>query len=414
MSFRQISLFSFPSLLQTSIYRYIAHFLAEARSLLARVREAIYAEYGVASSTLTPDQLQTRNREFGIHIIPSSDTTSTKAIDASNGAAWMHEPSYNALVKKLLNAMITNDHFFVILGGHSAAAGHGNNFHQSYMMQFHEIMEPIFDRLGMILVSANRAQGGMGTVQASLAGQTIYGEKDVMLWDSSMTEKSAGAQELFMRQMLLTGHRVPILLDVGGGKVTMDRIRQESGAHVGGLTTGNPSILAQTTSVEQAETLPFALRHLFCANGVQSCSDAKYKYTAECWTARVDVEPAKNQNEKYGSQGERIIVTVSSLHEVNLIPPPFLQCLPFLVSWHPGNRSHQWIARKLSLLFLHALDEAINLWENAAATDGNPLPGKYWHLAEEENAIRSKLRNVDLDSTGKLVWCHARSSFECA
>jgi hypothetical protein len=185
-------------------------------------------------------------------------------------------------------------------------------------------MEPIFDLLGMVLVSANRAQGGMGTVQASLAGQTIYGEKDVMLWDSSMTEKSVGAQELFMRQMLLTGHRVPILLDVGGGKGTMDRIHQESGAHVGGLTTGNPSIFAQTTSVEQAETLPFALRHLFCASGVQTCSDAKYKYTAECWTDRVDVKPAKTQNEKYGSQGERIILTVSILPEVNFKPPPFL------------------------------------------------------------------------------------------
>ena len=54
----------------------------------------------------------------------------------------MHDVSYDALVKKLLNAMMTNDHFFVVLGGHSAAAGHGNNFHQSYMMQFQELMEP--------------------------------------------------------------------------------------------------------------------------------------------------------------------------------------------------------------------------------------------------------------------------------
>jgi hypothetical protein len=293
---------------QKKTYRYISHFLAEARALVSRVREAIYAEYGVATSALTPEQLQKRNTELGVYLIPSSENNSAKSIDASKGAAWMHEPSFHALVKKLLNAMITNDHFYVILGGHSAAAGHGNNFHQSYMMQFQDIMEPIFDRLGMVLVSANRAQGGMGTVQASLAGQTIYGEKDVMLWDSSMTEKSVGAQELFMRQMLLTGHRVPILLDVGGGKNTMDRIRDESGAHVGGLTTGNPSVLAQTTSVEQAKTLPFALRHLFCASGVQTCSDAKYKYTAECWTERVDVEPAKKQNEKYGSQGASIHV----------------------------------------------------------------------------------------------------------
>lgn len=71
------------------------------------------------------------------------------------------------------------------------------------------------------------------------------------------------------------------------------------------------------------------------------------------------------------------------------------------VSWHPGNRSHQWVARKLSLLFLHALDEAINVWEKAASSEGNPLPGRYWHLSEEENAIREKLLNVNVSTTGK-------------
>jgi hypothetical protein len=240
---------------------------------------------------------------MGIHIIKPDDAYA-KAIDAAQGVAWMHEPSYHALVKKLLNAMMTNDHFFVTLGGHSAAAGHGNNFHQSYMMQFQSVMEPVFDRLGMVLVSANRAQGGMGTAQAALAGGGVYGEKDVMLWDSSMTEKSNGMQDLFMRQMLLTGHRVPVLLDIGGGKGIMDAIHKESGAHAGGITGGTPSLMALTTSAEQAETLPFALRHLFCDKGVSTCGEGQYKYNAHCWTERVDVEPETKQNEGYGSQGE--------------------------------------------------------------------------------------------------------------
>jgi hypothetical protein len=283
--------------------RYIKNFLTEAKALISRVKEAIYAEYGVPTSTLTPEQLQQRNIQLGIHTVKASDPAA-KSIDAAQGVAWMHESSFEALAKKLLNAMMTNDHFFVTLGGHSAAAGHGNNFHQSYMMQFQEVMEPVFDRLGMVLVSANRAQGGMGTLQAALAGETIYGQKDVVLWDSSMTEKGGGNQDLFHRQMLLTGHRVPILLDMGGGKGTMDAIHTESGAHVGGITLGTPSIFATTKSVEQAETLPFALRHLFCENGVTTCTDAKYKYAAACWTDRSDIEPGTAQNEAYGSQGK--------------------------------------------------------------------------------------------------------------
>ena len=51
----------------------------------------------------------------------------------------------------------------------------------------------------------------MGTLQAALAGNGIYGERDFMLWDSSMTEKDGKAQDVFLRQALLSGQRVPIL-----------------------------------------------------------------------------------------------------------------------------------------------------------------------------------------------------------
>jgi len=355
---------------------YVQNLLDEARKLIHRVQEGIYAEYGWATASLTEEQLSERKVNFGVHLLPQ-DEPHSKSVDASMGIAWMYEDSFRHFVKKLLNALITNDHFFVILGGHSAAAGHGNNFHQSYMMQFHEIMEPVFDRLGMVLVSANRAQGGMGTLQASLAGTSIYGEKDFMLWDSSMTEKGGGHQDVFFRQMMLTGHRTPILFDMGGGKPTLDNLHDEVGAYVGGLTMGNPSHIEQTTSVEQAKQLPFAVAHLFCASGNDSCNSIENKYNAHCWTDRVDIEPSTVQSEKYGSQ----------------------------VSWHPGFRTHKWIGRRLALVFLHALEEALTLWEKTASTEGNPLDGKHWHISQEEQDIREKLKQADASKTacGQLM-----------
>jgi hypothetical protein len=104
--------------LHTNHFRYIKGFLTEAKALVTRVKEAIYAEYGVATSTLTSDQISQRDIQLGVHIVKESDPPA-KGIDPSKGVAWMHESSFIALVKKLLNAMITNDHFFVILGGHS-------------------------------------------------------------------------------------------------------------------------------------------------------------------------------------------------------------------------------------------------------------------------------------------------------
>ncbi|KAK1739865.1 hypothetical protein QTG54_009624 [Skeletonema marinoi] len=350
---------------------YITNFITEAKALLHRVREGIYAEYGWATSSLTSEQIDQRNVFLGVHIASEMD-----GIGPDKGVAWIYKDSFDALVKKLMNAMMTNDHFFVTLGGHSAAAGHGNNFFQSYMMQFHDVMEPVFDRLGMVLVTANLAQGGMGTLQAVLAGVDVYGEKDFMVWDSSMTEKGP-LQDVFGRMMLLSGHRVPILFDIGGGKGFMDALRKEVGAHVGGITSGNPH-LKETESLEQAATLPHALQHLFCKGGVPTCGQTQFKYNASCWTDRVDVEtPPTAQNKGYGGQAK----------------------------WHPGNRSHQLIGRRMTLLFLRALDEAMNIWLRATVSEGSPLDGKYWHLAEEENKIRDALKSGNATATpcGELM-----------
>jgi len=318
---------------------YITNFIKEGKALIKRVTDAISDEYGWD----TPEKVG------GIEI-PDATNEDRKQIGGKMNVAWMYANSFNALAKKLLNAMLTNDHFFVTLGGHSAAAGHGNNFWQSYMMEFQRVMEPVFDRLGMVLVSSNRAQGGMGTLQAALAGTGIYGDPDFMLWDSSMTEKDGKAQDVFFRQAVLSGERVPILFDMGGGRGMMDKLRDQVGAHIGGIHT--VAIFPQFKNT----TIDFSDK----------------KYNAACWTDRVDVEPPVEQYPGFGGQA----------------------------SWHPGNWVHQSTARKISLLFLHALDEALTLWEIAASEDGNPIDGKHWHLQKEEDIIREAAKNVNATATG--------------
>ena len=212
-------------------------------------------------------------------------------------------------------------------------------------------MEPVFDRLGMVLVSANRAQGGMGTIQAALAGVGVYGDADFVLWDSSMTEKDGRAQDLFFRQALLAGRRLPVLFDMGNGAGTLKSLHGEVGAHVGGVNTGAallPKFRNTTINLDER------------------------KYNAKCWTARADVKPDVEQNQGYGGQ----------------------------TSWHPGNWVHQSTARKISLVFLHALDEAFAVWEAAASADGNPLDGKHWHVDAEDGAIRDAVRGADAAATG--------------
>ena len=140
---------------------YVTKFIAEANQLIDRMIEGIYAEYGhptkrADGTVLTPDEIEARNQLFRVHI---SDGQEMKN---KSGVSYINEAGMNMLSRKLLHGMITNDEFYAVIAGHSSAAGMGNNFLQSKMMQFHYVMEPIFQKLGMRLISRNLAMGGMG------------------------------------------------------------------------------------------------------------------------------------------------------------------------------------------------------------------------------------------------------------
>mmetsp|Transcript_12810 Transcript_12810/g.15007 ORF Transcript_12810/g.15007 Transcript_12810/m.15007 type:complete len:163 (+) Transcript_12810:2-490(+) len=147
----------------------------------------------------------------------------TEPAGSRQGGGWTTKASFHALSKRLLHAMMTNDSFTVVMGGHSAAAGHGNHFLQSYMMQFHKVMEPIFKRLGMNLITRNIAHGGLGTMQNALGSKSLYGDNvDMMVWDSGMTENDDPSFDLFCRQALLGGKRAPVLWSTGKFNVLKD------------------------------------------------------------------------------------------------------------------------------------------------------------------------------------------------
>ena len=55
------------------------------------------------------------------------------------------------------------------------------------------------------------AMGGVGTLHFPLAGRDLYGEADIMEWDSSMTEKGP-AVDLFNEQAIVGGKRVPVIM----------------------------------------------------------------------------------------------------------------------------------------------------------------------------------------------------------
>lgn len=372
---RDVSTADFPDDAWQSDTDYVRNFLREAKALVNRVQEAIYEEYG-HGLPLTEEEKKVRKKNFGIEIVSLKGVSEEMFRDNKKferdvihpraDIAWMAEGAFEGLTRKLLHSMMTNDNFYAVMGGHSSAAGHGNNFYQSYMMQFHEVMEPVFDRLGMKLISRNMAQGGLGTDQTSMAGGGVYGESDFMMWDSSMTEGGPNLQDLFHRQAILSGDRVPVVF----GSMAVGFVHNEAGAWVGGIKNiwNGQTFIATTKDEEQVKTLPYYVQRMFCDRDWGPCKPDKYN--AVCWVDRTDVTPPEKQAAMPKGQA----------------------------SWHPGFRTHRYSGRKIALTILLALENAIDLWADLTETEGAPLADQHWHVTEEYAKIRARVAQRDLST----------------
>ncbi len=122
-----------PNVWQTD-EQYVKDFIAEGRKLVDRMLEGIHAEYGYPAkkadgSTLSDEELTKREEVFKINLVDNEQGIGTRigAKVGRGGSGWITHSAFDGLTRKLLHSMITNDEFYYVLGGHSAATGHGNN-----------------------------------------------------------------------------------------------------------------------------------------------------------------------------------------------------------------------------------------------------------------------------------------------
>lgn len=352
---------------------FVNHVLNDAEELISRAMEAIFTEYG-KGKPLPPEGLAERMKMFHWDKVDFSDPSSDKPPakyakkgDRGNGG-WTTNRSYDGLVKRLLHACMTNDSFTVVMGGHSAAAGHGNHFHQSYMMQFHKIVAPVLARLGVKLITRNLAQGGLGTLHNAMGAGSLYGsEIDLLLWDSGMTEPGAEHVDLFLRQGMIGGNRVPVLW--GGHYDLLKMLHQEADADVGEYGNAQNGII-EVTSEEQAMQVPFASRYMKCDHERQDLCKNEPTFCVHCWIDRDDIT---NPKELFP----------------NLESRPTGQ-----VKWHPGWRGHQLVGRLLAFSLLDALQMAVQIWSEGTM-GGPPLDDEWWHVTDYYENIRTKVKNLD-------------------
>jgi hypothetical protein len=188
---------------------YLSQWLPHAMALAERSLEGILGEYGHSKFDQPNETFATRSYMF------STSTTGYHVKRPPGNAGYATSATLAAIQRRLMHAIVTQSSFTMAMGGHSAAAGHGNHFQQSYTLQVQRVLEPVLARLGVYHQSHNFGVGGMGTIQNALGSADLYGpELDVIIWDSSMTENEDSMRDLFARTAFLTGDRVPVLWGV--------------------------------------------------------------------------------------------------------------------------------------------------------------------------------------------------------
>jgi hypothetical protein len=187
---------------------YLSQWLPHAMALVERALEGILGEYGHSKFDQPNESFDSRSYMFST----ASSRNGYNLKRPPGNAGYATPESLAGIRRRLLHALVTESSFAVVMGGHSAAAGHGNHFQQSYTLQIQRVLEPILARLGVYHQSHNFGMGGMGTAQNGIASADLYGpDMDVIIWDTGMTEGEDSVRDLFARTAFLTGNRVPVL-----------------------------------------------------------------------------------------------------------------------------------------------------------------------------------------------------------
>lgn len=368
---------TFPELSWQLEPEYLTEFLHQAKALVHRVKEGIYTEYGwgiLTEKSVEERDTKVARREDEFRVITKNfligdssvafDPVSEKRI---NGIAFLNEPAWEALVRKLLHAMMTTGDFFVVSAG-PATSYLGNNFAQSSVMQFNYIMEPVLDKLGVRLVSRNMGMDS-SVLNSALGGADIYGEADIMMYQGQPEDVSI--MDFFHRQAILSGERVPILLTPS---VKLLREATEDSIWAGNLQPG-----ASFCSSSRIESGKFIVpkvkscKYVVCTDEAASRCD---KQNSVCWVDRPDVsKEMAEQDESIGREHQGL----------------------------PNFNTQKLEGRKLAMLVLHALDEAIDRWTQQTEQGNLPLPSEMWHVGETYDSVRESVRTSKSTECGRLL-----------
>jgi len=199
------------------------------------------------------------------------------------------------LQSKILSAQLTDEKttFVWTTGGHSAAAGHGNLFSQSYTAILEDTVKDVFASLDIEFIGRNHAMGGFKSgPELSCCMTSIYGkDTDILSWDFGMTDGSRNPQHMILwshRAALLRDEGLPFLFYMNGPRSEYETLENNGlgvGWNVNKMIDEKIKVLPDFEKISENEInkVPSALKYFRCGDHFETkgtiCNEYKWNTT---------------------------------------------------------------------------------------------------------------------------------------
>ncbi|KAL3922048.1 MAG: hypothetical protein SGILL_002413 [Bacillariaceae sp.] len=273
----------------------------------------------------------------------------------------------NKAIPKRNDALVMNDgdlfeKYVWATGGHSASAGHGNLFNETYTAFLELDLVEVFGSVGIEFIGRNHAMGGTpSNGEIAMCFEQVFGsDVDIFSWDYGMTDGGKNNQRFLhyaYRGGLSQGRPVVVALNAGGrskkSKLKMIRDLEEMGMAgfleeedlIKKMKVGTPD--SSQMKEKDLLALPDYVRNLKCGDQIEKgdpfCASEKFN------------------NALCSNRGKQ-------------------------TSWHPGWKAHALTGRGVSLFLTQALIEALKSLVELKDGDDNTLLTR---LQEEDDALFS-------------------------
>ena len=264
--------------------------------------------------------------------------------------------------------------FVWVTGGHSAAAGHGNLYNESYTAFMERAVKDVFGGVGIDFVGRNYAMGSMSSApEIALCQESIFGiDADLISEDFGLTDGSSRWKNLLYTNRIGMHPSKPATLNLYVfGDESFSRVDQLKSVEKQGLTTLYMNTMKWT---EMKEAIPDMVNK----TEEERANVAPYARDFICNNTLERGEPTCDK-EKYSSS-----ICVERLGKAN---------------WHPGWHVHAAMGSVVALFLTDMLIDAI---KELGSDSYNPLEAMDV-LLKNEDTDYIKFKNSTLDITAELV-----------